>query len=110
MSAGGRSLDAFPWARLAEAAERAEAEKRLFPACNSKWTAAEGNEVWCTLKSGGVARDWVGVPRLLAAAGGKSRCACVPPDRADPAAVPQLQEYEGCPSESERCRVPKKKG
>ena len=58
--------------------------------------------VWCTLKSGGVTRDWVGVPRQLATAGGKSRCACVPRSRSN---TPELTPYKGCALDSERCQV-----
>tara|TARA_B100000513_G_scaffold39864_1_gene15161 strand:- start:622 stop:1245 length:624 start_codon:yes stop_codon:yes gene_type:complete len=49
----GEQLEKFPWERL-EALERSRQErKRRFPDCNSRWSAAEGSEVWCTVKSGG---------------------------------------------------------
>eukprot|EP00908_Phaeocystis_cordata_P013537 Transcript_24603.p1 GENE.Transcript_24603~~Transcript_24603.p1 ORF type:complete len:303 (-),score=88.93 Transcript_24603:67-894(-) len=106
--ADGGALEQFPWARLRAAEQAEEQRKQEYPGCNSKWTQATGSEVWCTAKSGGVSRDWVGVPRLLAAAEGstqKERCACVPFERAQ---QPHLRAYEGCEPQAERCRVPKR--
>ena len=74
--AAGGVRDEFPWERLRLAEEAEARRKREFPGCNSKWTQAEGSEVWCTPKSGGVQRDWAGVPRLrseAAGAGGAGR-------------------------------------
>ena len=92
------------------------------PDCNSRWTQATGSEVWCTLKSGGVERAWVGVPRLynpsvdpaLPTIGDNSgtaqqeRCVCAPPDEVAKT-PPYLREYPGCDPASERCFPPKKK-
>ena len=36
-----------------------------------------GQRVWCTKKSGGIQRSWVGVPRKLFFPGRTERCACV---------------------------------
>jgi len=98
----GQSQEAFPWSHLAERARKAEEEKQRFPGCNSKWSQEDGSVVWCTLKSGGVTRDWAGVPRLLASAGGKSRCVCVRRERSN---APELTPYKGCALDSERCQV-----
>ena len=46
-------------------AQSVENEKKIFPPCNSEWNADTGQRVWCTKKSGGIQRDWVGVPRKL---------------------------------------------
>ncbi|XP_056141329.1 neuferricin [Lampris incognitus] len=75
---------------------QSRAERELFPPCNSEWSAANGGRVWCSTKSGGVQRDWVGVPRKLYSPGSShSRCVCVKDSSA--AQNPNLQEYEGCP-------------
>jgi len=95
----------FPWARLRAKEEASEALKVQFPGCNSKWTQADGSTVWCTTKSGGIQRDWVGVPRLMQREGVPQRCVCVPPERADSV---EFEHYAGCPLDSERCTVPKK--
>lgn len=57
------------------------------------------------LHSGGVERDWVGVPRKLYSPGSSGpRCVCVE----DPSAAaedPNLQNYEGCPPHADSCLV-----
>ena len=42
-----------------------EALNQKFPPCNSEWGTRLGHRVWCSRMSGGVARNWVGVPRKL---------------------------------------------
>ncbi|XP_044849898.1 neuferricin isoform X2 [Mauremys mutica] len=85
-------------------------EKKQFPPCNSEWSSTSGSRFWCSKQSGGVNRDWIGVPRMLYKAGSSdSHCVCVrttgPPsgqldstehsDRGD-LDNPNLQEYKGC--------------
>ena len=48
-----------------EARDKSDVEKQMFPPCNAEWTQADGSRFWCTKKSGGVTRSWVGVPRRL---------------------------------------------
>ncbi|NWH71921.1 NEUFC protein, partial [Piaya cayana] len=94
-----------------------EQRKQQFPPCNSEWSSATGTRFWCSRESGGVNRDWPGVPRQLFQPGSKgSRCVCVrttgPPwgqpgtgqhrDRGD-LDNPHLQEYEGCPPLAHQC-------
>uniref|UniRef100_A0A8B9GJ14 Neuferricin n=1 Tax=Amazona collaria TaxID=241587 RepID=A0A8B9GJ14_9PSIT len=94
-----------------------EQRKQQFPPCNSEWSSATGSRFWCSKQSGGVSRDWTGVPRKLFHPGSKgSRCVCVrttgPPwgqpdstqhrDRGD-LDNPHLQEYSGCPPLAEQC-------
>lgn len=69
--------------------------------------------------SGGIERDWVGVPRKLFMPGqGKSRCACVknfgPPSHDSKRAThndrgdldhPNLQEYADCQPDQPECFV-----
>lgn len=55
-----------------------EAENKRYPGCNSKWNAEEGSTVWCSKNSGGISRNWVGVPRKMFKPGKKdSKCVCV---------------------------------
>jgi len=107
------------WQRwLAEARahqQRDDDVRKLFPPCNSEWAEKVGGRVYCTRKSGGVKRDWVGVPREFFS-GGKKRCACVrergaPSYGADQGADrgdldnPQLKEYPGCDPRADQCRI-----
>ncbi|KAJ6655769.1 hypothetical protein lerEdw1_004822 [Lerista edwardsae] len=94
-------------------------KKKLFPPCNSEWSSVEGSRVWCSKQSGGISRDWKGVPRKLYEPGSqRSRCVCVrtegPPsgqlqpgprdDRGD-LDNPNLQEYEGCHPLADWCAM-----
>lgn len=78
-----------------------QTEKEKFPPCNSSWSEKEGKAIWCSKRSGGIERDWVGYPRKFKPAGGGSeRCACIPENQLD---SPNLQVYDGCDPYSERC-------
>ncbi|NXD93823.1 NEUFC protein, partial [Chaetorhynchus papuensis] len=94
-----------------------EQKKQQFPPCNSEWSSAKGTRFWCSRQSGGVHRDWAGVPRKLYRPGSQgSRCVCVrstgPPwgqpdssqhsDRGD-LDNPHLEQYEGCHPLAEQC-------
>ncbi|GBN88596.1 Neuferricin [Araneus ventricosus] len=92
--------------------------KEVFPPCNSEWSKEKGSKVWCTKRSGGVDRKWVGVPRELHVEGKDPRCVCVKnsgPPSSDPNAHqhndngdldhPGLREYPGCLPSSESCAV-----
>ncbi len=96
--------------------EKMNEEKKLFPPCNTEWSAAKGRRVWCTNKSGGVDRPWVGRPRRLFYPGRKERCACVrdsgPPstDMSAGGTVgdlnnPHLKEFEGCDPKAHECKL-----
>ncbi|XP_078403972.1 neuferricin isoform X1 [Cetorhinus maximus] len=95
-----------------------ELENKIFPPCNSEWTSTKGGRVWCSSRSGGIERNWAGVPRKLYKPGSRNhRCACVrttgppfnqpssPQNRGD-LDNPALQEYEGCHSLSDTCAIP----
>ncbi|KAL4660591.1 neuferricin [Arapaima gigas] len=85
---------------------QAEADSKHFPSCNSEWSATAGGRVWCSTQSGGVHRNWVGVPRKLYLPGSTgSRCVCV--QSSDPTQMenPSLREYEGCPPLSDSCTI-----
>ncbi|XP_068939357.1 neuferricin isoform X1 [Petaurus breviceps papuanus] len=117
--------DATPALLLAEATmaqgvtarETENQQRRHFPACNSEWSSGSSGRFWCSKQSGGISRDWTGVPRKLYQPGGKKpRCVCVrttgPPtgqmssthhgDRGD-LDSPSLQEYPGCPPLASSC-------
>uniref|UniRef100_UPI0037E712B6 neuferricin n=1 Tax=Semicossyphus pulcher TaxID=241346 RepID=UPI0037E712B6 len=84
---------------------QSDAEKVLFPPCNSEWSSAGGGRVWCSTKSGGVERSWTGVPRKLFSAGSSGvRCVCVK-DLSAAEEDPNLQEYDGCPPHADSCTV-----
>ncbi|CAG9817285.1 unnamed protein product [Phaedon cochleariae] len=68
-------------------------EKRQFPPCNVEWNAAQGSRVWCTKNSGGITRDWIGVPRQFYEMHSKSyRCACISKFNEK---LGNIREYEG---------------
>ncbi|VDO33338.1 unnamed protein product [Onchocerca flexuosa] len=94
-------------------------ETKVFPPCNSEWQKNIGGRVWCTKKSGGIEREWAGVPRKLFDARSKSyRCACVK-NFGSPLSNfpgmdknsengdlenPNLEEYKDCKPTSTTCR------
>ncbi|XP_059828928.1 neuferricin [Hypanus sabinus] len=94
-----------------------EVENKVFPPCNSEWTSTKGGRVWCSTHSGGIKRNWVGVPRKLYKIGSKNyRCVCVRTDGPasnQPNSVhnrrdldnPALAEYPGCGSVSDSCAI-----
>ncbi|CEF65327.1 Neuferricin [Strongyloides ratti] len=92
-------------------------EYEVFPPCNSEFHQNNGGKVWCTNRSGGIKREWAGVPRKLFQPSSKSfRCACVK-NFGDPLSTPgvkgnrgdldypNLGEYESCSSTSNSCRL-----
>jgi len=107
-------------------------ESKVFPYCNSEWSADDkSGRVWCSRMSGGIERDWVGVPRQLFMTDKKQyRCACVKntgsstiptivyadddnqidstfdkPDNVGDLNNPRLKEYEGCDPNSFECKI-----
>nr|XP_012634649.1 neuferricin isoform X2 [Microcebus murinus]XP_012634650.1 neuferricin isoform X2 [Microcebus murinus]XP_012634651.1 neuferricin isoform X2 [Microcebus murinus] len=96
-------------------------EKQKFPPCNAEWSATRGSRFWCSQESGGVSRDWIGVPRKLYKPGAKEpHCVCVrttgPPSDHMPDSPPHrnrgdldhpsLGEYTGCPPLAITCSFP----
>uniref|UniRef100_A0A1B6C9H9 Neuferricin n=1 Tax=Clastoptera arizonana TaxID=38151 RepID=A0A1B6C9H9_9HEMI len=105
-------------ARIEEADKNEENKlqsKLMYPPCNVEWSVEDGSRVWCTTSSGGIDRDWVGVPRKLYLPGqNKYRCACVnllhssntfPADNT--LRNGNLEEYTGCHPKSSSCHVGK---
>ena len=108
-------------ASIADAkAKKAEKQghHKIFPPCNSEWSQEKGHRIWCTKLSGGIKRNWVGVPRRLFMPGQAERCACVKEygdsisgyDGGDVAkrgdlGHPNIKEYEGCDPKAESCKL-----
>ena len=101
-----------------EEASKKETLKQIFPPCNSEWSAEKGQRVWCTKKSGGITRHWIGVPRRLFMPGQPERCACVkdsgdslfnPDSKSDDLGDlnnPHLKPYEQCPDvKANSCQI-----
>ncbi|CAH2003016.1 unnamed protein product [Acanthoscelides obtectus] len=81
----------------------ADLQKRIFPPCNLEWTQETGTRVWCTELSGGISRDWVGVPRQLYEPGSKSyRCACISDENKE---LGSIKEYDDCDPTSTSCFI-----
>ncbi|KPJ06246.1 Neuferricin [Papilio machaon] len=82
-----------------------EKENLKYPPCNIAWNEEEGSHVWCTKTSGGIARNWVGVPRQLFTPGEeKPRCVCVNYDM-DSDSTNLLKKYADCPDTSTMCNI-----
>eukprot|EP01127_Copromyxa_protea_P019747 TRINITY_DN6484_c0_g1_i1.p1 TRINITY_DN6484_c0_g1~~TRINITY_DN6484_c0_g1_i1.p1 ORF type:complete len:271 (-),score=69.00 TRINITY_DN6484_c0_g1_i1:59-871(-) len=86
--------------------QKQEEEKEKFPPCNSSWSEKDGKSLWCSPKSGGVSRNWAGLPRKYKTEAGQERCACIQPSLLN---TPGLKVYDGCDPNSERCTWPVKK-
>jgi len=88
--------------RLAHKEKNIEDElKKKLPTCNSKFSSSEGKTLWCSDKSGGIDRNWVGVVREYTHPTTKAkRCACVPPDLLND---PNLSLYDGCLPDAIEC-------
>jgi len=93
-----------------------EKENQLYPSCNSEWNQNAGSRVWCSERSGGVKRDWTGVPRIYYKPGSVStRCACVRTSGTSADSLdsnngdlgdPNFQIYEGCDPLADSCDIP----
>ncbi|KDP30136.1 hypothetical protein JCGZ_18131 [Jatropha curcas] len=86
-------------ARGAQLLEKQKNEEAKQPSCNSRWSQAEGGEVWC---DSGFPR-LVQRPQEIALTGKISkRCACFKEDQLN---QPGLEVYEGCDHLAKTCRV-----
>lgn len=103
--------------RALEEKRLSDEERKIFPPCNSHWSEATGSKLWCSTKSGGIERDWEGVPRqFFDPHFKKTRCVCVrstgPPSLSSTPDTgngdlnyPNLSPYEGCEPLSNTCMV-----
>lgn len=88
-------------ARAIKEKERQENLRSQYPPCNIEWRAETGTRVWCTEQSGGIDREWTGVPRkFFEAAKSDFRCACVPDDKLNDG---RLKEYDNCDQNETTC-------
>ncbi|XP_033748546.1 neuferricin-like [Pecten maximus] len=94
------------------------ADYRRFPPCNSESAQGKGRRLWCSTLSGGIQRDWAGLPREYYRPGTtKPRCACVkdvgPPSETSSTTTadnnkgdldnPNVKVYPGCDPKSISC-------
>ncbi|KOC63837.1 Neuferricin [Habropoda laboriosa] len=85
-----------------------EHTKKMFPPCNVEWKPDSGTVVWCSKRSGGIERDWIGVPRMLFESPNSKqyRCACVKLDSKEYKETKgMLKEYSQCPKTAIKCAV-----
>ncbi|XP_053988470.1 neuferricin isoform X1 [Hylaeus volcanicus] len=85
-----------------------EHRKRMFPPCNVEWKAESGTVIWCSKRSGGIEREWIGVPRMLFESPNSQqyRCACVKLDSKEYEETKgMIREYDGCPKTAIKCAV-----
>ncbi|KAK4875397.1 hypothetical protein RN001_011819 [Aquatica leii] len=81
--------------------ENEKIENFRFPPCNVEWDMQQGTRVWCTRRSGGIERSWIGHPRKLYEPGSDSfRCACV---KTEDLGLGNLEEYDGCAPNFDSC-------
>uniref|UniRef100_A0A8D8WFX7 Neuferricin n=1 Tax=Cacopsylla melanoneura TaxID=428564 RepID=A0A8D8WFX7_9HEMI len=94
-----------------EGSEEMLQEKMKYPPCNIAWSQEEGTRVWCSTKSGGIERDWAGVPRKFYQVGAESyRCACVNLDTKGvtldtSGRQGNLAQYDNCDPRASSCYV-----
>ncbi|XP_062570541.1 LOW QUALITY PROTEIN: neuferricin-like [Saccostrea cucullata] len=87
---------------------------RRFPPCNSETKVGISRRLWCSENSGGIKRDWIGVPRQYFQPGhSQARCACVrdsgPPSLGSGSSNngdldnPNMKIYDGCEPTATSC-------
>ncbi|XP_013392353.1 neuferricin-like [Lingula anatina] len=106
--------------KVAEKHKKADEDDRhMYPACNSEWAQGKGGRLWCSPMSGGIERDWSGVPRRYYKPGStQSRCACIKtsgPPSDNPLSKehknrgdldnPNFRLYDNCDPMSDSCRI-----
>ncbi|KAK9873331.1 hypothetical protein WA026_022138 [Henosepilachna vigintioctopunctata] len=75
--------------------------KMRYPGCNMEWDLDRGSHFWCSDQSGGIKRNWIGVPRKLFAPGSKKfRCACI---KEEDLKMNNIKEYDNCNPNSAEC-------
>ncbi|CAF3770421.1 unnamed protein product [Adineta steineri] len=77
--------------------------EQKWPPCNSEWSHDTGRRVWCTEKSGGIEREWIGVPRRYFDSLTKvERCVCIKnSDEQDG----RFKQYKDCSPTSAECQI-----
>lgn len=85
-----------------------------FPPCNSETKVGVSRRIWCSENSGGIKRDWIGVPRQYFQPGNsQARCACIrdkgPPSSGGSSSNngdlnnPNMKVYDGCEPTATSC-------
>ncbi|KAJ8985988.1 hypothetical protein NQ317_013872 [Molorchus minor] len=83
--------------------EKDHLEKVKFPPCNVEWNVETGTRIWCSKKSGGIERDWSGMPYQLYEPGSKTyRCACINEHNEK---LGSIKEYEDCDKSTFSCFI-----
>jgi hypothetical protein len=78
-------------------------EQQQFPSCNSRWNPNEGGWVYCGKRSGGIHRDWEGLPRrYFSPITREERCACVHDRDLD---HPKVNLYANCAPDARECQT-----
>lgn len=89
--------------RLARKKNEQRAQDIQLPECNSEWNSdLKKSRVWCSKKSGGIARDWVGSPRIYDD-GESRRCVCL--NLASGQGDQTLGLYQGCDPSATECTL-----
>lgn len=93
--------------KLADIKESQERQNNVLPDCNSEWNGdLKKGKVWCSNKSGGVERDWIGVPRISADENQTQRCVCLNLDSPNAKELSQsLYEYTNCAPNASECEI-----
>lgn len=114
----GRFFDEYgnpteAWYNVRRELEMAKVQKmqkqmmdKIFPPCNIEYNVNTGTVVWCTDRSGGIKRDWIGVPRMYYESPGDKqyRCVCINLESNDYGKSKQkFKTYAGCELSSPRC-------
>jgi len=105
-TAARKMVDQMRGIRDTEKAEE-KAFNQKYPGCNSKWAQQTGGEVWCSQKSGGIDREWVGVPRKYVTKKGstdeRKKCVCVRVEIIGSLDSETFEPYANCDATSEKC-------
>ncbi|KAK3083540.1 hypothetical protein FSP39_025050 [Pinctada imbricata] len=114
------ALEAFK-VKLEQASKQQQLEQedfKKYPPCNSENKPGVYRKLWCSKQSGGIKRDWAGVPREYFQPGQREpRCACVknygtpteesfipgPHDNVGDLNNPMFKVYTGCDANSDSC-------
>lgn len=85
--------------------DQRELEKE-YPECNSEWNSdTKKGRVWCSEKSGGVERDWAGLPRIYND-GQSNRCACFNLNGEQAKELEKnMSLYPGCDPKATECKL-----
>lgn len=92
------------FAKLSEEKTKQNEQDKQLPECNTEWNGdLKKGKVWCSKKSGGVEREWAGVPRIYDD-GESKKCVCLNPEAPNLAQQSEnLVLYPGCETNASEC-------